>query len=77
MGDLQVSLELPQTSWNFSQGGSQLLLTCLSVTLSSIPDREFIALTSVDGCKLRIPNSNTAGRQRYRQRQDSTSKRGL
>ena len=46
MGDLQASLELPQTSWDISQGGSQLLLTLLSVTLPSMPDREFIALKS-------------------------------
>ena len=68
MGDLQASLELPQTSWDVSQGGSQLLLTLLSVTLPSFPDREFVALTSADDYKLRILNSNTAGRQRHRQR---------
>jgi hypothetical protein len=55
MGNLQASLELPQTSWDISQGGSQLLLTRLLVTLPSIPDREFIALMSVDNCKPRIP----------------------
>ena len=33
IGDLQVSPELPQNSWNVPQGGSRFLLTCLSVTL--------------------------------------------
>ena len=33
IGDLQVSLELPQNSWDVPQGGSRFLPTCLSVTL--------------------------------------------
>ena len=33
IGDLQVSLELPQNSWDVPKGGSRFLLTCLSVTL--------------------------------------------
>jgi hypothetical protein len=48
MGDLQVSLELHQTSWDISQGGSWLLLTHLSVTLPSILDRQFVALTTAN-----------------------------
>ena len=60
MGDLQTSLDLPQTSWGISKGGSWLLLTRLSVTLLSMPDREFIALKSSEDCRLSIPNSNTA-----------------
>ena len=79
MGNLQASLELPQTSWDISQGGSQLLLTRLSVTLPSIPDKEFIALTSSDDCKLnpKVPNSNRACSEKHRQKQNLTSKNGL
>jgi hypothetical protein len=33
IGDLQVSLELPQISCDVPQGGSRFLLTCLSVIL--------------------------------------------
>ena len=40
MGDLQASLELPQTSWDVSQYSMRLLLTSLSVTLSSIQNRK-------------------------------------
>jgi len=60
MGDLQTSLDLPQTSWGISKGGSWLLLTRLSVTLLSMLDREFIALKSSEDCRPSIPNSNTA-----------------
>jgi hypothetical protein len=60
MGDLQASLELPQTSWDISQGGSWLLLTCLSVTLPSVLDSEFFDLRSSENCKPRVPNTNTA-----------------
>ena len=57
MGNTQASLELPQTFWDVSQVGRQLLLTRLSVTLPSIPDREFVALMCTGYCKLRIQNS--------------------
>jgi hypothetical protein len=48
-------------------------LTHLSITLHSFPDKEFIALMSMDDCKSKVPNSDTARRQR----QNLTSKRGL
>jgi hypothetical protein len=57
MGNIQASLELPKISWDISQVGSQLLLTHLSVTLPSIPDREFVAFMCTGYCKLRIENS--------------------
>jgi hypothetical protein len=54
-------------------------LTCLSITLPSVQDKEFIALMSVDDCKPKpkVSNSDTAGRQRHRQKQNITSNRGL
>jgi hypothetical protein len=51
-------------------------LTHLSITLPSIPDKEFVALMSGDDCKPKL-NSDTASRQRHRQRQNLTSKRDL
>jgi hypothetical protein len=66
--------EISRSSWSSVRPpgtsprvAARLLLTRLSVTLPSIPDREFIALTSVDDYKLRIPNSNSSGRQRHGQ----------
>jgi hypothetical protein len=54
-------------------------LTLLSINLPFIPDKECIALRSLDDCKPkpRVLNSDTAGRQRHRQRQNLTSKRVL
>ena len=42
MGDLQASLELPQTSRDVSQYSMRLLLTYLSVTLPSIQNRKIV-----------------------------------
>ena len=42
MGDVQASLELPQTSRDVSQYSVRLLLTCLSVTLPSIQNRKIV-----------------------------------
>ena len=54
-------------------------LACLSTTLPSILDKEFIALTSSDNCKLnpKVPNSNRACSEKHRQKQNLTSKNGL
>ena len=42
MGDVQASLELPQTSRDVSQYSMRLLLTCLSGTLPSIQNRKIV-----------------------------------
>jgi hypothetical protein len=62
IGDLQVSLGLPQISWDVPQGDSRFLLTCLY--LSSIWEREFVALTSMYKYNPRIVNSNRADTRR-------------
>ena len=70
------SLRPPGTSPRVAAGYP---LTHLSITLPSILDKEFIALTSSDDCKLnpKVPNSNRACSEKHRQKQNLTSKNGL